>query len=67
VLVVASGDAWADIYLDGSHMGRTPQTLQVAPGVHTVEVRRDDMRKRRKATVTVRAGRKETLALPLDR
>lgn len=65
-LVVSSDPEGAEIFVDGQMMGKTPASLQLAPGPHKVELRKKGHTPSRKA-VTIVNGVKETLEFELSR
>jgi hypothetical protein len=59
---------WADVYLDGTHVGHTPQSqLSMKPGRHRVKLVNEQMALRKTFDVYIRPGqvvtRSENLAL----
>ena len=62
--IAISARVWADVYLAGKQVGTTPLTLELPEGEHTLEFRRDDVRK----SVTYNLKANETIAatVPLD-
>jgi serine/threonine-protein kinase len=64
VNVVARG-GWADIYVGGENMGRTPRSFQLPAGRHVIELRPQGELPARRAPVTVRAGETSRLVVPL--
>jgi len=63
-LNVAARGGWADLYVDGEHVGRTPRSIQLSAGRHVVELRRDAESLSRRV-VTIRAGRAERIVIDL--
>jgi len=63
-LNVAARGGWADLYVDGQHVGRTPRSIQLSAGRHVVELRRDSESLARRA-VTIRPGRAERIVIDL--
>jgi hypothetical protein len=59
---------WAEIYLDGTHVGSTPQSkLSMKPGRHRVKLVNEQMALRKTFDVYIRSGqvttRSENLSL----
>ncbi|WP_198362270.1 PEGA domain-containing protein [Thermococcus profundus] len=64
-LQISSTPEGASIYIDGNYMGKTPQTLQVLPGTHTVTIAMQDYQNYT-TTITVRAGESERITAILQ-
>ncbi|MEL6180942.1 MAG: PEGA domain-containing protein, partial [Myxococcota bacterium] len=48
---------WADVFLDGRRLGRTPiSRVEVAPGKHVVLFKNEDLRKKKRKDIEVASG-----------
>ncbi|MFY0533338.1 PEGA domain-containing protein [Nannocystis pusilla] len=47
---------WAEASVDGRTLGRTPLTVELAPGKHTLELQNPDLGQRRTRAITITRG-----------
>ena len=56
VVTVVTPGGWADIYVDGRRVGRTPDTIRLPAGRHVLILRPSGRLPARRAIVNVPAG-----------
>jgi serine/threonine protein kinase len=63
---VGAHGGWAEIYVDGSLVGRTPRSIRLPAGRHVLELRPSGQLPARRVPVTVRAGETERVSVDLE-
>ncbi|GAB4210367.1 MAG: hypothetical protein OHK0013_30930 [Sandaracinaceae bacterium] len=62
---VATRGGWADIYVDGERVGRTPRSLTLPAGRHVIELRPEGQPAGPRRTVTIRPAQTQRLVVDL--
>ena len=60
-------DPWADVRIDGRPVGQTPMPpLSLLEGTHELLLENHELRKKKRVTLVIRAGREQELRIKLD-